>query len=145
ALMARLFPDNPLRPLPAEHPIWRAHALVKPGEFGLEGIEMGCKTVVVYSPQDLSCLWEANKYDQGKGQLAFRLGGNIIAYATGLELPKPRLTPVEVVRNDDRGLTIPRGYLKVAQLRHDGDWQPAPRAMRNLMAHLQDNARLLVA
>jgi hypothetical protein len=143
-LMGRLFPDNPLRPLPPEHPIWRAHALVRPGEFGLEGIEMGCKTVVVYSPQDLSCLWEANKYDQGKGQLAFRVGGNIIAYATGLELPKPRLTPAEVVR-DDKAPPIPRGYLKVAQLRHEGDWQPAPRAMRNLMANVQEQARLLVS
>ena len=27
-----------------------------------------------------------------------------------------------------------RGYLKVAQLRRDGDWQPAPKAMRNLMS-----------
>jgi hypothetical protein len=145
ALMTKLFPDNPIKPLPPEHPIWRAHALVKPGEFGLEGIEMGCKTVVVYAPQDLSCLWEANTYDAGKGQLAFRLGGNIIAYATGMELPKPRLTPVEIVRDDPSGPPIPRGYLKIAQLRHDGDWQPAPRAMRNLLANLQEKSRLMVA
>ena len=26
-----------------------------------------------------------------------------------------------------------RGYLQVGQLRHEGDWQPAPKAMRNLM------------
>jgi hypothetical protein len=144
-LMERLFPDNPLRPLPPEHPIWRAHALVKPGEFNLEGIEMGCKTVVVYSPQDLSCLWESNKLDTEKGKLAFRLGGNIIAYATGMELPKPRLTAPEVIRDEPEAKKIPRGYLKVAQLRHEGDWQPAPRAMYNLMAHLQDKPRLLVA
>jgi hypothetical protein len=28
---------------------------------------------------------------------------------------------------------VKRGYLKVAQLEHRGDWQPAPKAMRNLM------------
>jgi hypothetical protein len=145
ALMKRLFPESPLRPLPPEHPIWRAHADIKPGAFGLEGIEMGCKTVVVYSPQDISCLWEANKQDSPEGKLAFRVGGNIIAYATGLEIPKPRLTPVEVVRDDSKGAVIPRGYLKVAQLRHDGDWQPAPRAMRNLMTHLQEKSRLPVS
>ncbi len=144
ALMSRIFPDNPLRPLPPEHPIWTAHASITPGAFDLEGIEMGCKTVVIYSPQDVSCLWEANKFQEGKARLAFRLGGNIIAYATGLELPKPRLTQTEIVR-DDVKQTIPRGYLKVAQLRHDGDWQPAPRAMQNLMAHLQGEARLLVS
>jgi hypothetical protein len=145
ALMKRLFPDTPLKPLPPEHPIWRAHALVKPGAFKLEGIEMGCKTVVVYSPQDLSCLWESNQLTNERAQLAFRLGGNIIAYATGMELPKPRLTQQEVTRDTDDGRKVPRGYLKVAQLRHEGDWQPAPRAMRNLMTHLGDKARLLVA
>src|SRR5262249_40521746 len=82
-LMKELFPDNPLQKLPAEHPIWRAHAIIPPDAFPLEGIEYGCKTVVVYSPRDLSCLWEANQHQSGKGQLAFRLGGNFIAYATG--------------------------------------------------------------
>jgi hypothetical protein len=141
-LMHELFPDNPLRPLSPDHPIWRAHALVPPDAFPLEGIEYGCKTVVVYSPKDLSCLWEANAYQEGRGQLAFRLAGNILAYATGMEPPKPRLTPVDVVPEDAEGKQIPRGYLKVAQLRHEGDWQPAPNAMRNLMAHLRRQARL---
>jgi hypothetical protein len=148
-LMARLFPGTPLRPLPPDHPLWRAHADVPPDVFPLEGIDMGCKTVVVYSPHDLSCYWEANQhdkaFDQGRGQLAFRLGANVVAYATGMELPKPRLTVHEVVRDEQAGRVIPRGYLKVAQLRHDGDWQPAPRAMRNLMQHLQEQTRLLVA
>jgi hypothetical protein len=141
ALVARLFPGAELKPLPPEHPLWRAHALVPPGSFNLLGIEQGCKTVVVYSPQDLSCLWETGRADTERGQLAFRLGGNIVAYATGMELPKPRLTQVEVVRSKEEK-KVPRGYLKVAQLRHSGDWQPAPRAMRNLMAHLRDGPRL---
>jgi hypothetical protein len=145
-LMARLFPDTPLKPLAAEHPIWHAHYLVKPGEpFQLEGIERGCKTVVVYSPRDLSCIWESNQFGAGIGQAAFRLGANIVAYATGMELPKPRLTPPQVIRDDAEGKRVPRGYLKVVQLRHEGDWQPAPRAMRNLMIHLQDDLRLPVA
>jgi hypothetical protein len=156
ALMKELFPDNALRPLSPEHPIWRAHALVRPpeagGYFPLEGVEMGCKTVVVYSPKDLSCFWESNQFEKPKGQaeegkahLAFRLGANIVAYATGMEPPKPRLTDVELVRDEPQGVKIPRGYLKVAQLRHDGDWQPAPKAMRNLMDQLQKNAKLLVS
>lgn len=145
ALMKRLFPDNDLQPLAADHPLWRAHALVPPGSFKLEGIQQGCKTVVVYSPEDLSCLWEANQSKADRGQLAFRLGGNIVAYATGMEMPKPRLTEVEVLNHKDDQKKIPRGYLKVAQIRHEGDWQPAPHAMRNLMAHLRDKPRLQVA
>jgi len=145
ALMQELFPDNPLQKLPPEHPIWRAHAIVQPGTFGLEGIEYGCKTVIVYSPQDVSCLWEANQFENGRGQLAFRVGGNLVAYATGMEPPKPRGTPVEIVQDDPEGKKIPRGYLKVAQLRHGGDWQPAPYAMRNLMDHLRKTARIDVS
>ena len=144
-LMRELFPDNPLKKLGREHPIWRTQAVVPPGSFGLEGIDYGCKTVVVYSPQDLSCLWEANQTQKGRGLLAFRLGGNIIAYATGLEPPKPRLTPTEVIQDDPEGKQIPRGFLKVAQLRHNGDWHPAPNAMRNLMDHLRKTAQLDVA
>jgi hypothetical protein len=144
-LMKELFPDNPLKKLGPEHPIWRAQAIVPPGSFDLEGIDYGCKTVVVYSPQDLSCLWEANQTQKGRGMLAFRLGGNIIAYATGMEPPKPRLTPTEVIQDDPEGKQIPRGFLKVAQLRHNGDWHPAPNAMRNLMDHLRKTSQLDVA
>jgi len=144
-LMRELFPDNPLRPLPAEHPIWRAHAFVPPGSFPLEGIDYGCKTVVVYSPQDLSCQWESNQMKEGRGQLAFRLGGNIIAYATGMEPPKARLAQVDIVANNPLEKEFHRGYLKVAQLRHEGDWQPAPNAMRNLMADLRKANHMNVA
>jgi hypothetical protein len=136
--MKEIFPDSPLKLLAPEHPIWQAHALVPPRE--LYGIELGCKTVVVYSPKDLSCLWESNQLQSGPGQLAFRLGGNLIAYATGLEAPRPRLTQATVLREETAGKKIPRGYLKVGQLRHEGDWQPAPRAMPNLLAHLRDQA-----
>jgi hypothetical protein len=128
-----------LRKLPPEHAIWRAHAVVPPGSFGLEGIEYGCKTVVIYCPEDLSCFWENKAQQTERGQLAYRVGGNVIAYATGMEPPLPRLTKVEVVKADKEG-PPPRGYLKVAQLRHDGDWQPAPNAMRNLMDHVRKHA-----
>ena len=141
-LMHELFPDNELKRLPPEHPIWRAHALVPPDSFALEGIDLGCKTVVVYCPQDLSCFWESNLREEGRGQLAFRMGGNIIAYATGLEPPPARLSQVDVVVDDPPGKQIRRGILKVAQLRHEGDWQPAPNAMRNLLADLRKQARL---
>jgi Domain of unknown function (DUF4159) len=145
ALMKEIFPDHELRPLPAEHPIWRSHAMVPPGSFPLEGIDYGCKTVVVYSPKDLSCSWEGNLSKEGRGELAFRVGENVIAYATGMEPPQARLALVDAVVNDPTGKSIPRGYLKVAQLRHDGDWQPAPNAMRALMSDLRKNAQLDVA
>jgi hypothetical protein len=144
-LARELWPDQELTPLLAGHPIWGAHFPVPAGSFHLEGLMFGCKTVLVYSPEDLSCSWESNKLDDGRAQLAFRTGANIIAYATGMEPPQPRLTEVELPSAKEDRRTPPRGYLKAAQLRHGGDWQPAPRAMRNLLGHLHKLADLDVA
>jgi hypothetical protein len=67
--------------------------------------------------------------------MAFRLGANIVAYATGREPPRPRLTQVAVT--GQRAETVHRrGYFQVGQIRHSGDWQPAPRAMPNLMEYV---------
>ncbi|HEV2949188.1 MAG TPA: DUF4159 domain-containing protein [Gemmataceae bacterium] len=140
-LMTKLFPDHQLKDLPAGHQIWSAPFPIKPGSFGLQGIEMGCKTVVVFSPRDMSCHWESNRLKDERTLEAFRLGGNIIAYASGMELPKPRLTPADVVRKDD-DRKVPRGFLKVAQLKYGDDWKPAPNAMKNLTAYLADRPRL---
>jgi hypothetical protein len=91
ALMKRLFPKSPLRPLPATHPIWKAGKFaVPPRAFPLEGIEKDGRTVVIYSPAPLAGYWEANDHARGRGQLAFRLGANVVRYATGGGLPPPR-------------------------------------------------------
>src|SRR5262249_33385274 len=123
--------------------------LVPPGSFKLKGLKRGCKTVLIYSPQDLSCYWEANRFDKkfqdGKGELAFRVGANIITYATGLEKPRARLDLPELTELNDAVEAPPRGFWKVAQLKYTGDWQPAPRAMGNLMAHLKKTASVNVS
>ena len=152
-LMQELFPDNPLEPLPPGHPIWSAHTLVKPTDFNqLEGLEMGCKTVAVLSPQPLAGFWEEQRFfpkdltaiARERGDLSFRLAGNIIAYATGLEPPKPRLT-VEKLVSDKEERKLPRSVLKLAQIRHEGDWQPAPQAMRHLAGYLREQFAVDIA
>jgi hypothetical protein len=144
-----LFPDLALEPLPPDHPVWTASGkfAVSPKRFPLYGIQMGCKTVVIYSPNDLSCHWESNQYEdtKGDGQTAFRLGANVIAYATGLEPPKPRLTRMEVAPEEPKDRKVPRGFLKVAQLKHEGDSHAAPQAMPNLMRELRQKSGLDVA
>ena len=133
-----MFPDNPLVLLPDSHAVWLASGkfAVPPTEFPLWGIQQGCKTILMYSPKPISGYWEANSTNIGKGFTAFQLGANIIAYATGLEAPKPRLTEVEIFKGDLKS-AVRRGFLRVAQIKHEGDWQPAPLAMRNLMADVR--------
>jgi hypothetical protein len=150
-LVKEIWPEREsrLEDLEPTHPIWTAHFRVNLGTFKLKGLQMGCKTVLVYSPQDLSCLWESNKGDDerlwdGRAMEAFHLGTNIIAYATGMEPPRPRLTevPLPVIKERE---TIPRGALRAAQLKHGGDWHPAPKAMTNLLAHVSKLAGVDVA
>ena len=159
-LMDRLFKGNKLAPLPETHALWSAH-FKDPGLAafaGLEGLEKGCRTVVVFSPQPLAGYWEEHKYmpEKGRpaakpgdptyrGELAYKLAGNVIAYATGLELPKPRLTRAVLIDPTAAERNTPRGYFKAAQLKSVGEAEPAPAAVRNLMGHLRATYRLDVA
>jgi hypothetical protein len=134
-LMKEIFPESELKLLEPEHPVWLASGkfAISPKEFPLWGIKQGCKTVVIYSPKPISGYWESNNQEKNtRSRKAFELGANIVAYATGLEKPRPRGSRAVIAGDEPKG-SIKRGYLHVAQLRHEGDWQPAPRAMRNLM------------
>jgi hypothetical protein len=145
-LMDDLFPGQKLELLPPDHPVWTASGkfAVSPKRFPLYGLQMGCKTAVIYSPNDVSCLWESNQYeDKGDAQEAFKLGANIIAYATGLEPPKPRLTNIRLAPDASKEpKKVPRGFLRVGQVRYGEDWKPAPSAMPNLMSELREKSGL---
>jgi hypothetical protein len=149
--------ESPLMPLDASHPIWSAHDLVPasvfqgeqvPAEKKVQAIERGCKTVVVFSPQPLAGYWEEDRFAPRPGEavgdvrskLAYRLAGNIIAYATGLEPPKPRLDRPKIHDpKDDKPLAGARYLVELAQIKHDGgDWQPAKNALRNLALNARD-------
>ncbi len=111
-LIERIFGDSALKRLPDDHPIWTASGkfLLTPNKpFPLYGVQHGCKWVAVFSPKPLAYHWEANDFDRSAdGKIAFQLAANIIAYATGLEPPRPRLTEVDIPRDDSRGARAPR-------------------------------------
>jgi hypothetical protein len=95
-LMKDLFPEDEsaIRPLPEDHPIWRAMFIVEPASHPLWGIRRGDRTAVVYSPKDLSCYW--NQFDQDARSPAvigsIKVGQNVIDYATNRELPPDKLS-----------------------------------------------------
>ena len=134
ALVKELYPDNELFRLPPGHPLWTATGkfIVPDDTFPVYGISQGCKIVLLYLPKPIAGYWEAGDTKSPRGEIAFKLGASIVAYATGLEPPRPRLTEVEVARGGDK-IPVRRGFLRAVQIRHEGDWQPAPKAMRHLM------------
>ncbi len=98
--MKEIFPEEEykLRPLSEDHPVWRAKHMLTPDIHPLWGIEHGCRTVVIYSPTDLSCYWnQSERSPTNTGVIkAIKVGQNVIDYATGREMPADKLTVREV-------------------------------------------------
>lgn len=138
-------PDRALRPIEPGHGVWNSLFNLSDlaGNWPLFGIDMGCRTAVFYSPEDLSCQWELyrTKENQGASLAALRLGANIIAYATGPENLADKLEKRKVFETD-KDDEIKRNFLQVAKIRHGGDWNPAPMAIRNLLGSLHDVAKV---
>jgi Domain of unknown function (DUF4159) len=144
ALMKAVFPEPQyeLHPLAEDHPVWRTRHTLTPDIHPLWGIDYGCRTVVIYSPEDLSCYWSQMESAPGNAAVvkASRVGQNVVEYATGRELPADKLATREVVRNK---MEPPkRGALQIAKLKHAGDWNVAPMAVPHLTTALRDRAGL---
>ena len=135
-------PEYKLHPLLDDHAVWRSKHILKPEIHPLWGIEHGCRTVVIYSPDDLSCYWNQWEGNPGNAAVvkAMRVGQNIVDYATGRELPADKLTVREV--RDFRPEAAKRGALQIAKLKHAGDWNVAPLAVPNLMTSIRDTLKL---
>ncbi len=147
ALLRRVFPEPELqlRLLPAEHPVWRAEQPVDP-ELAppLWGLDVGCRTSVIYCPQDLSCYWELAQ--TGRQQpldarvrpavlAAQAVGVNVLAYATNREIKfklerTPGSSPVA------KAEAFRRATLQIALLRHAGESDAAPGALPALQQAL---------
>ena len=140
ALMKEVFPEPEyeLHPLAEDHAVWRAKHLLLPDIHPLWGIEHGCRTVVIYSPDDLSCYWNQMENSPGNPAVvkAQKVGQNVVDYATGRELPADKLTIREV--HEFKAETPKRGALYIAKLHHGGEWNVAPLAIPNLTTSLKE-------
>ena len=153
ALMKEIFPEPELNlhVLPIDHPVWYAEEKIDPNYMPeLYGIDVGCRTSVVYSKTDLSCRWELarlgreSQYSdtlQAKIKAARSAGINVLAYATNREVQvkNPEFhTPVAELKKDP----LERGMLYVANVKHPGGCDAAPGALGNLMRAAAENLKI---
>ena len=142
-----MFPqgDASLQRLLADHPVYRSEYLLNAEQMELWGVDFGCRTSIIYSPDDIGCLWqkwmkhELPDRNQSLSQRVIRgtrIGVNVIAYATGREPPE-KLDDV-LIRRKDAAATIERGLLQIGKLRHTGGWDTAPKAVKNLLVALNE-------
>ncbi len=68
---------------------------------------------------------------------AVKIGQNVVDYATGREMPADKLVGREVRELAALAAPPKRGALRIAKLKHAGDWNIAPQAIPNLMDALR--------
>lgn len=153
-LVDRMFPegDASLQRLSPEHPVFRSEYLFNSDSVELYGVDFGCRTAIIYSPEDHACLWQKWMRHAPPDRSAnltqrilrsAKIGVNVIAYATGREPPEKLNS--SIAAKDRAAERVRRGLTEIAQLRYNGDWDTAPRALRNLLEGLNDTVGLSVS
>lgn len=151
-LIKQMYPNGEaeLKKLKPEHPIFRSEYLLSDAQVDLWGVDFGCRTAIVYSPEDIGCGWNKwcvsdppNRRPELKGFISksTRIGVNVIAYATGRE-PVDKLTQAELAKKAGQRDRIEAGLLQIAQLKHTGGWDTAPHALHNMLVALNEIAGL---
>ena len=150
-VVKRMFPqeDASLQRLTGDHPVYRSEYPLNSDGVELWGVNFGCRTSIIYSPTDLGCLWQKwmkhepqNRNTNLSQQVsrAMKVGVNVIAYATGREPPE-KLSDTGA-RRKEAADNVERGLLQIGKLRHNGGWDTAPKALKNLLMALNDTVGL---
>jgi hypothetical protein len=157
-LAARILPGRALRPLGPDHPVFSCavdlggraqYSSGTPdrtdGAPYLEGINIGCRTAVFYSPYALSCAWDSGHVTEGCPQMleesALALGMNLLAYTIACQ-PLGRF----LSRPPEAAVKSPKpGGFVLAQVRFGGEYNPDPSAFGRLLRGLSTRTGIQVA
>jgi len=156
--IARIFPDRELAPIPTDHPLYSSfykitQMKVRKGTDPwktippyLETINIGTRAAVIFSPIDLSCGWNADANPIPGGVLyaqddALRLGSNIVTYCLA-EYQYGRFFDHQKVYHQATDAT--RDQLVLGQIVHNGDWDPTPHGVPNLLKTIDQSTTLHV-
>lgn len=154
-LIEEMFPEqeHQLRLLPPDHPVWHIEEPVDPAHVRpLWGVDVGCRTSIIYCPEDLSCYWELARLGQTDRlsaevrlmvAAANSIGINVMAYATNREVKyKYEIAPLADNAPQD---SAERARIAIAKLRHTGGWDTAPGALEHLRNALSREAGLRIS
>lgn len=159
--IARMFPDRQLAPIGPDHPIYSSFYKITDmkvrknkdpwktlaSDKGLvEVINIGTRAAVIFSPIDLSCGWNADANPIEGGVLyaqddALRLGSNIMTYCLA-EYQYGRFFNHQKVYHQATDAT--RDQLVLGQIVHNGDWDPTPHGVPNLLKQIDQSTTLHV-
>ncbi|MCD6303532.1 MAG: DUF4159 domain-containing protein [Planctomycetes bacterium] len=156
--IARIFPDRQLAPIDTDSPLYHAYYDISSMRVRkdadpfksmppyLEAVYLGCRPAIIFSPIDLNCGWDVAKNPIQGGILyhqddAIKLGVNIITTVLA-DFQYARAWGTQKIFHEQGDKT--RDQLVIAQVVHNGDWDPTPHALPNLMKYIQKNTTLNV-
>ncbi len=149
--LRRILPDRQLGAIDTDSPLYNTYFKIRQMRFRrnaepfesippyLEGIYLGARPAVIFSPIDLNCGWdiEANPIEGGvlyHQDDARRLGINMIGTVlANFRYAQSWGTEKRFPQQD----AATRDQLVIAQIVHDGDWDPAPQATINLLKYVR--------
>lgn len=169
AEMRAMFPDRSLDILQVDHPIFRSYrAYTNVHYFNVEegfeyqfqgppellGLNTGTRTAVIFSPHDMSCGWDEFVAPSSRHRVAgvprgdalipgdaVRFGLNVISYVAAMR----EVAAVEAVTRELAApVKRPRQLFTLAQLRHNGDWNPDPNSTFQWLRHIAQETSLSV-
>jgi len=163
--IAAILPDYPLKPIPVDHPIYNCYyekaglvrftphslaqdtSLRSPGPARLEGVEIACRMAVVFSPLDLSSGWDMHTHSTPgstyiESEDALKIGANLMAYATATRDMSTSLAEAKAYKDADAHKT---DKFQIGQLVHEGDWNPDPVGLRNMLDTVAQTTALKVS
>jgi len=156
--IARMFPDREMAPVPTDHPLFSSFHKITEMRLrkGTEPfakippylltVNVGTRAAVIFSPYDLSCGWDAEANPIEGGILyhqadALKLGANIVTYCLA-EYQYARFFDHQKVYHQSKDAT--RDQLVLGQIVHNGDWDPTPHGVPNLLKMMDQGTTLKV-
>jgi hypothetical protein len=151
-----IFPGRPMHKMLPDEPVYSCYYKLgdltyKKGDGStfteppcLEGIDFGCRAGVIFSPRDMTCGWDGHEHPRGTRVVieeARQVGANLITYALGTFQLGRFLSTTKVYQ--EAGAPS-RDDFVFAQVVHEGDWDPDPSAVHNLLKYARDNSTLEV-
>ncbi|VTS01742.1 DUF4159 domain-containing protein [Tuwongella immobilis] len=155
-----MFPDRGLDPLELDHPLFRAfykYSTVNyidyrngakaeyAGPPQMLGMNLGCRTAIVFTPADISCGWDDHTHPSGFRMFpgdAMRLGINLISYVAAMRNLAETQAFTRQIRANPQS---PRSQFVLAQLKHQGDWNPDPNSTYQWLRQLAGETALAVS
>ena len=164
-----MFPKRRIHPLPLDHPVFRAYYpyanvhtfdveggpdQASQGPPELIGMNLGTRAAVLFSPLDMSCGFDEFYAPDSSVKVpdaprdralvpgdAVRLGVNICSYVAAM---REVAATEAVTRRIEAAPDRPRQAFTLAQLRHNGDWNPDPNSVVQWLRVLSGESSLSV-